>query len=297
MMKKIKYIFIFLVIAFVLGGIIISKYVLPYSIIKPYKFSENITPSDIGIKSVDVNIIVEDSINLKGYWVKSASIKPKAVMLLIHGVGGCKEHFLHLAKRLTALGIESVLMDSRAHGESGGQYCTYGFKEKNDIAVVIDYIKAKNDSISIGIWGNSMGGAIAIQALELDKRIEFGIIESTFTNLNEIVYDYQKNYTYNIGLKPFCSIALNEAGKIAGFTPNKVSPLASVRNIEQPVLIAHGEADQNIKFDYGKQLFENLSSIDKKFIPVKGAGHLDMRKIGGDKYAKAIEKFIVEHLK
>lgn len=295
MMKKIKYTLVFLIIAFILGGIIVSKYVLPYSIIKPYKFSENITPSDLGIKSVDVNIIVEDSIHLKGYWIKNDSVKPKAVMLLIHGVGGCKEHFLHLAKRLITLGIESVLMDSRAHGESGGQYCTYGFKEKHDIARVVDFIKT--DSISIGIWGNSMGGAIAIQALELDQRIEFGVIESTFTNLNQIVYDYQKNYTYNIGLKPFCSIALNEAGKIAGFTPDEVSPITSVRNIQQPVLIAHGEADKNIKFDYGKQLFENLSSTDKKFIPVKGAGHLDMRVVGRDKYAKTTEEFIVEHIK
>jgi len=188
-------------------------------------------------------------------------------------------------------------MDSRAHGESGGNYCTYGFKEKKDISKVVDFIKTKNDSIAIGIWGNSMGGAIAIQALELDKRIEFGIIESTFTNLSTIVYDYQKGYTYGIGLKPFCKIALNEAGKIAQFSPEQVSPISSVKNIEQPVLIAHGEADKNIKFDYGKLLFENLKSVDKKFIPVKGAGHFNLGVVGGEKYTQAIEKFILKYSK
>jgi len=296
MKKRIKVVFI-LIILFIIGGIIVSKYVLPYAIIQPPRVSEKIVPSDIGIKSLDINIIVEDSINLKGYWIKNETITAKSILILVHGIGGCKEHFLPLAKKLTAIGVESILMDSRAHGESGGNYCTYGFKEKKDISKVVDFIKTKNDSIAIGIWGNSMGGAIAIQALELDKRIEFGIIESTFTDLKQIVYDYQKNYTYGIGFRPFCSIALNEAGKIAGFSPNEVSPISSVRNIEQPILIAHGEADKNIKFDYGKLLFENLKSTDKKFIPVKGAGHFNLGVVGGEKYTQAIEKFILKNSK
>lgn len=297
MRKKIKYISLFLIITIGVGIYIIAKRVLPYSIIQPQRVSENITPSDLGLKSTAINITVEDSINLKGYWVKSDSIPPKSLIILIHGIGSCKEHFLNLSKNLTKIGVESIVMDSRAHGQSGGQYCTYGFKEKKDITEIIDFIKTKNDSITIGLLGNSMGGAIAIQALEYDNRIKFGIIESTFTSLNQIVYDYQKSFTYGIGLKPICNIALNEAGKIAQFNPNLVSPITCVQNIEQPVLIAHGDIDEKIKFDYGSLLFKNLKSVNKTFIPVKNAGHMNLAKVGGLDYAKTIEHFIIENSK
>ncbi len=297
MKKKIKLIFILVIIIIGTGSLIVAKYVLPYSIIQPPRVSEKIKPSDLDLKSTDINILVKDSITLKGYWVKSDAISPRSLILLVHGIGGCKEHFLNLSKELSKKGIESILMDSRAHGESEGLYCTYGSKEKEDITQIIDFIKTKNDSISIGIWGNSMGGAIAIQALEHDNRIKFGIIESTFTSLNQIVYDYQKSFTYGIGLKPICNIALNQAGKIAGFNPNQVSPISSVKNIEQPVLIAHGDIDQNIKFDYGKSLFKNLKSTHKKFVPVKNGGHFNIGKIGGTEYAKILEDFIIAHSK
>jgi len=244
------------------------------------------------LNSIDLNVITKDSVEIKGYWIKSDSILPKSAIIFVHGIGGCKEHFLNLSKSLVEIGIESILIDSRAHGKSGGQFCTYGYKEKNDISSVIDFVKNKNDSLPIGIWGNSMGGAIAIQALENDSRIAFGIIESTFTNLESIVYDYQKSYTYGLGLKPFCNIALNEAGKLADFNPELVSPLNSVRQIEQPILIAHGEKDKNIKFEYGKLLFENLKSKNKKFLPIKNGGHFDLGKKGGEKYKKAISNFL-----
>jgi len=295
MKKKIKYTVFILCIALVIGSILVAKYVLPYAIIQPPRISENISPSDLQLNSININVLTKDSIEIKGYWIKSDSIPPKSAILFVHGIGGCKEHFLNLSKNLMKIGIESILIDSRAHGKSGGQFCTYGYKEKSDISSVIDFIKKTNDSIPIGIWGNSMGGAIAIQALEHDTRIEFGIIESTFTSLDEIVYDYQKSYIYGIGLKPLCNIALNEAGKLAEFNPDLVSPITSVKQIKQPILIAHGEKDENIKFEYGKLLFDNLKSTDKKFMAIKNGGHFDLSEKGGDNYKKTIEDFLIKH--
>jgi len=295
MKKKIKYSLLILFILIGIGSVLISKYILSYAIIQPPRVSENIQPSDLNLKSIDINVITKDSIKIRGYWIKSDSINLKSIIVFVHGIGGCKEHFLNLSKKLSEIGIESILIDSRAHGKSGGKFCTYGYKEKVDISTVIDFVKKKNNTIPIGIWGNSMGGAIAIQALEYDKRIEFGIIESTFTSLEEIVYDYQKSNSYGIGLKPLCNIALNEAGKLAEFNPDLVSPITSVKQIEQPILIAHGDKDKNIKFEYGKLLFENLKSKDKKFITIKNGGHFDLSQKGGDKYKKNIMDFLIKH--
>lgn len=295
MRKKIAYFLCFLIGLVLAVGFYVSKYHLPYAIIKPLRITENSIPQDFGLKSIDLEIMVEDSLKLKGYWIKNDSISPRAIIVYAHGIGSCKEHALPLAKNLSKIGVETILMDNRAHGESGGQFCTYGYKEKYDISAIIDFIKKNNDSTSIGIWGHSMGGAIALQTLELDKRIEFGIIESAFADLNQIIYDYQKRMTYGIGLKPACYIALTEAGKIADFDPDAVSPINSVKNIEQPIMLAHGEVDQDIKFTYGQELFDNLKSKEKKFVPVKNAGHLDIPQKGGVAYDKLVKDFIILH--
>lgn len=119
----------------------------------------------------------------------------KGIMILLHKIGGSKESFLHLTKELSERGIESMIFDLRAQGESGGKYCTYGYYEKNDVCVIVDHIKRENAELEIGVWENSLGGAVAVKAMEADQRIDFGIIESTFTALDIIVSDYQKRFT------------------------------------------------------------------------------------------------------
>jgi len=297
MRKRIVYIALFLIFILVITSYFVAKHVLPYAIIQPPRVSENISSSDLNIKSSSISIITNDSIQLKGYWIKNDAIPPKSIIIFAHGIGGCKEHFLNLSKHLLNMGIESVLIDSRAHGKSSGQYTTYGFKEKKDIAQVVDFIKKENNTTPIGIWGNSMGGAIAIQSLAYDPRIQFGIIESTFTDLRTILYDYQKAVTLGILFKPLCNIALNEAGKIADFDPHLVSPITDVQQITQPILMAHGKKDKKIKFSYGKALFKKLQTTDKQFITVENGGHFDLAEKGGETYQKAIRDFLIRHSK
>lgn len=275
-----------------LVGYFLAKNVLPYAIIQPPRLNESWVPEDFDLVYQRLEIATTDSIQLKGYHIKAHVAPAKAVILFVHGIGGCKEHFLPLSQAMALEGYESLLIDSRAHGESGGDYTSYGYKEKKDLAHLVDYMKQYNDTIPIGIWGNSMGGAIALQAMEYDKRIEFGIIESTFTSLREIVYDYQAGYTYGLRMPWLCDIALDKAGVIGDFIPDEVSPLRAVQNIEQAVFIAHGQKDENIDFSYGQRLFENLATPHKKFVPVKEGGHFNLSEKGGSTYKQELIQFL-----
>jgi len=295
--KKLTFSLLFIIITIGVSGYIAGNSILPYSIIKPQRISENITPDSLNLKSTHIDICVDKNVTLKGYWIQPDQNETKAIMILLHGIGGCKEHFLGLAKKLANKGIASIVFDSRAHGKSGGEYCTYGYKEKKDISKIINYIKSKAPTLPLGIWGNSMGGAIAIQALEEDNRLEFGIIESTFTELDQIVYDYQKRHLKGIGIKILTDFALKRAGEIGDFDPNMVKPIISVKNIEQPVLITHGDSDENISFHYGKALFDELKSKHKKFIKVKGGGHYDLSTKGGFNYNETIFDFLQNSIK
>jgi len=277
-------------------GIIGVYLIAPFAITQPPKIETSVTPEKMDLAFEDLNILTVDSVDLSGYWIKPETDSSKGILILIHGIGGCKEHFLGLAKELSKKGIESILFDGRAHGKSGGEFCTYGFKEKMDIAQIVDTIKSRKPNLPIGIWGNSLGGAIAIQALEVDKRIQFGVIESTFTDLNQIVFDYKKRILKGIGIRSLSDYALGRAGEVAGFDPLKIKPIESVKNIEQPVFMAHGDADENISFKYGQQLFDNLKTENKEFVLVKGGGHFGLFEAGGNDYKNKIMGFIERQL-
>lgn len=270
-------------------------HVLPYSIIKPQRTTSINYLENNAINFDSVFVISFDTTKLKGYHVKSSLSKPKASIILVHGIGGCKEHFTNLAANLAKKGYDCWVFDNRAHGESEGLYTTYGYLEKKDIKAIVDAIKQKTPETKVAIWGNSLGGAIAIQALEYDKRIGFGIIESTFTNLRQIVYDYQKRLFFDVGIEFASNMALDEAGKIARFNPDKVSPIEAVKKITQPILICHGDKDENISVEYGKSLFNNLASKDKTLVLVKGGGHYNLATTGGSTYNNKLIGFLEVH--
>lgn len=281
----------------ILGGLAIAfviHNVLPYAIISRHKQPLTITPQEIGLSAEKAQFTVEDSITLKGYWIspEQKQKQPQSLIILLHGIGGGKEHFYQLAKTLAQQNIATLVYDARGHGESDGQYISYGFYEKYDVSKIVASAKIRYPGIPIGIWGNSMGGAVALQALALEPQLDFGIIESTFTDLTQIVYDYQKRYSFGIGLRPVCDYALGRAGEIGRFDPENISPIDAVRQINQSIFIAHGTEDPNINFKYGKALYDNLKSKDKTFYPVEGANHYNLFEKGGNDYWNAINRFI-----
>ncbi len=275
---------------------LLTTYVLPYAILQPKRLLLDVDPASVSLNYSSIAIALEQQDSLRGYLFKPLSDTPKATLILVHGIGGAKEHFFPLASKLTEDGYNAIVLDNRAHGGSGGKYTTYGFKEKEDISLIVHYLNQEFPELKVGIWGSSMGGAIAIQAMEQDKRIAFGIVESTFINLEQIVYDYQKRFSAGIGLRFLTDYVIARAGVIADFDPKKVSPENAVKNITQPMFLAHGDQDERITYTYGELLFKNLAATHKTFELVKGAGHLNVGEVGGEGYYKRVMDFVMRQL-
>lgn len=296
-----------LVVLFIIGiisFIVLVEFVLPYAIVMPQKidlvaqkerFPYGTLPQDYQLKTVVLDLVTKDSIRLSNYLALSTQDTVKGTMLMLHGIGGCKEDYLGIAKSLTDSGYNCMIYDARAHGQSGGEYCTFGYHEKEDVQTVVAAILEYDSTASIGIWASSMGAAVALQALAIEARIKFGVIESTFTELPEIVYEYQKRYCLGLGLRFASNRSLTLAGRIAHFDPYQIQPIEACKNIKQPILMNHGDADLHIPIRYGKQLFEALASQDKTFYTVKGAGHINLYSVGGEAYYQNTFNFIAAH--
>lgn len=239
----------------------------------------------------DILITSFDKTRLSARLTYSATDTTKSTIILLHGIRSNKDHFLDLSSLLAKEGFNSVALDLRAHGESGGQFCTFGVNEKKDIKKIIDYLIEKENLERIGIWGQSLGGAVALQSMGFDNRIKFGIIESTFSDFKTIVNDYFDLHA-GFSLKPFSDYLSNRAASIADFNPEDAKPIKYCEKIYQPILIVHGNNDERIDISYGRANFSKIKSLDKEFLDIDNANHLNVWKVGGKAYFDKVLKFL-----
>lgn len=271
----------------IVGVAYVVENIMPYMPISPIRRTRDADAADIkNFQTLDIE--VEKGLILRGYFAPAT--QAKATLILVHGIGGFKEGFISFAKFLNNRHINVLLYDQRAHGKSGGKYCTFGHYEKKDISKLIDTIQ-KMDTRPIGIFGASLGGAVALQALAEDKRLQFGIIESTFNTLENVVAEYGKGY-FGFRSEWLARHVLRKSAVIANFDPFSVRPSEACKQIAQPLFFAHGTDDPKIPMTFNKENFVNTASTQKIFYEVQGAKHSNLHIVGGDAYKSKLIKFI-----
>jgi uncharacterized protein len=272
-------------------------HVLPYSAIRPLRCNADsfLTPKVAGLNWEPFNITVQDSIKLIGWFIHSSNKTANGTVFVLHGIASCKAGMLTTAKLLADSGFNCVLYDSRASGESGGVNCTFGYYEKYDLSSYIDSTIARYPgSGPYAIFGHSMGAAVSLQALALDKRLSCGVVMSPFADLKQIIRDYFARTAFRMDYIP--DEAVRHSEEIAAFKADSVKPAISARNITQPVLVIHGTNDKNISIIYGKEIYDNLQSKDKEWYPVAKAMHNNIPVVGGDEWKKRILAFLRKNL-
>jgi dipeptidyl aminopeptidase/acylaminoacyl peptidase len=104
-----------------------------------------------------------------GIFHRPCSNGPFPTVLMCHGLAGHKTGkyrlYVHLAEKLSSLGIASLRIDFRGSGDSEGHFSetTIG-SEVSDAAVALDYLRGRPDvdKSRIGIFGRSVGGTVAL---------------------------------------------------------------------------------------------------------------------------------------
>jgi uncharacterized protein len=284
----------FIVVIFILF-IVFVEYGMPYMPIVPVRNTSAAVPSDFGLQYERLDIEADTNLILSGYFVH-ALMEPKATIILLHGIGSNKENWLGYARLLAENGFNCVVYDQRAHGKSGGKFCTFGFYEKKDVSKIVDNLLLREQLLPVGIQGASLGGAVALQALGYDKRLAFGIVESTFNTLENVIEEYGYDY-FKFRSRWLVRHILSKSAIIARFRPFDIKPVDDCRDIEQPILMVHGDADEKIPIDFNKENFAALKSADKEFFVVKGAGHNNVGEVGGAQYRQKVFGFLNRILK
>lgn len=224
-------------------------------------------------------------------WFIPSEPPVRGTIFYLHGVGDNKISGLRLAQVFHARRFNVMMYDSRAHGRSEGRYCTYGFYEKFDVAKAIDCLgeRGKSSLGKIGLFGTSMGAAIAVQAASVEPRIRAVVAEGCFTNLRTITVDYQRRLL-RMPWHFLRNVAMKRSEHIAHFSHHEVSPLRALAKVNVPILFIHGKNDARIRYQYSEQLFA-AAHEPKDLYLIDGANHTDIHSIAQEEYEERVARF------
>jgi dipeptidyl aminopeptidase/acylaminoacyl peptidase len=258
-------------------------------------FTNLLEPRDAGLPQEDLTLTTQEGYKLSCWFVRHPG-EARGTIIYLHGVGDCKIGGVPYAKLFFGRNFNVFLYDSRRHGISEGPYCTYGFHEKVDLSIVLDYLKSRTDSRigKIGVFGTSMGAAIALQTAAIDPRIDAVVAEASFTDLRTVMVDYQKRII-KLPWHFLRNLAMSRSQKLAGFKARYVSPIHAVRHVQKPVLFIHGTDDTRIRAEYSRALYDNANQ-PKELLLIHKGDHTDLLNVGGSEYEQRIVDFFERHL-
>jgi alpha-beta hydrolase superfamily lysophospholipase len=241
----------------------------------------------------EFDVRASDGTILRGWKVRSA--KPNGDwVLLFHGVADNRVGTIGQSEILLRAGYSVVMMDQRAHGESGGSMATYGWLERDDSRAVVDALVSTEHPVHIFALGESMGAGIALQSAGFDPRIEAVVAEAPFASLREASYDYAGLQEYPLLGKtlfaPGAWVMLYRGGKLAGFSASGVSPEQAVAARNFPVLLICDEADTTLPCRHAMRIYAAARGPKSLWI-VPGAFHTAALGFAPEEFRQRILEF------
>jgi pimeloyl-ACP methyl ester carboxylesterase len=229
----------------------------------------------LGAVRADFTVRPADGAVLSGWKVRPAQPNGDWV-LLFHGVADNRMGEMSYAQLLLQHGYSVVMMDARGQGASEGSMVTYGWKERDDIRLVIDHLSMTDSTHCLFLLGESMGAAVALQSAGIEPRIDGVVAESSFRNLREVTYDYAGlQWSPFLGktlFRPASMAAVPRMEKEGGFRAEEVSPERAVARRAFPVLLICDEKDTTIPCRHSTAIYAAATG-PKDLWKVPGAGH------------------------
>ena len=197
-------------------------------------------------------------------WMCHAIGPSRGTIVYLHGIADNRSSAVGAIERFRGRGFDVIAYDSRGHGQSGGEMCTYGFYEKRDLASVI----SKVGHGPIVLIGTSLGGSVALQHAGESSSIDAIVAIEAFSDLRTVARERAPFFFTDGTIEKAFALAEERAR----FDVDVVSPLEAATRIQVPVLMIHGANDLETPADHSRRIFEALAG-PKELVIVPGVGH------------------------
>ena len=230
-------------------------------------------PSDFGLEFEDVYLATSDGVRIHGWFVPGPG---GTTLLWFHGNGGNISHRVdNIAGLNRRLGVSILIIDYRGYGLSEGSPDEQGTYLDAEAALAHALSRPDVDPERVVLFGRSLGCAVAAE-MALRHDVYAVVLESPFTSISSMA---SRAYPFLPGL-----------GLLTG---DMYDTLDKAARIDVPVMVLHGDSDEIVPFEMGREVFE-AAPEPKRFYAIQGAGHNDTYAVGGSPYLDALGSFLAE---
>nr|WP_206529021.1 alpha/beta hydrolase [Clostridium perfringens] len=248
----------------------------------------------------DITLKSFDGLNLTSTLIMNENPTNKFIVL-VHGVSICYVGSLKYFDIFYKNGFNVLIVNQRRHGKSEGKYSTYGFYEKYDVNMWIEYLKSRfGNDIILGLHGESMGAGTVMETIPLNDSIKFVIEDCGYSNFHELIgfqitHAYKNRLVRKI-LHPSLIFANFFMKTKAKFSMKKIVPIDIVSSTSLPMMFIHGKEDYFVPWYMAVDLYKAKTKGYKELYLVEGAKHAEALEVNKILYEKKIMTFIEKAL-
>ncbi len=280
----------------VLAYLLVGSY-LANQLTEPKRQAQRNSPAEYALKFEELQVRSRDQLALATWFIPAES---DSAVLLVHGLATCRScefdgRFVEFASQLHNLGLNILMIDLRAHGQSEGSHVTFGVKEKWDVLGAIDWLEQRGFK-KIGLLGVSLGAASTVEAAvdpHGGDRAGAIVLDSCFSSVSELL---QKNFPeatrYPVALLPggiFMARLLFDADF------NSVRPSSQLPRIRAHVMLIYAQQDRYLPLG---QINEMISARrDSETWIVSDAGHARIYNAHPQEYVDRVGRFFAQSLR
>lgn len=253
-------------------------------------------PVQFGLRAETVRFRATDGVSLEGWKISGDVAKPW--IILCHGVGSNRSDVLDIAAGLQRDGFNLFLFDFRGHGGSAGRTTSFGWLEQRDLEGALAFLGQQPDvpARPYGIYGISMGAAVALTVAARDERLGAVAADSPYTDLGDSLGRHMR-LMYPVPRVPFQWFVLATYRLRFGVWPDRVSPATAARALgTRRLLLIQGADDQRMPMA-GAQAIAQAAGASGELWVIPGAAHLEGFSLDPAGYLARLTQFFASSLR
>jgi pimeloyl-ACP methyl ester carboxylesterase len=236
----------------------------------------------------EVTIAAEDGGQLEAWRVEPKG-PSRGIVVLAHGWGRNRDRMVNRGRIFSRLGFTTIMHSARDHGNSSPQrfMCAPRFAE--DIEAVLRWVGEP-----VLLYGHSIGAAAAVIAASRNPgRVKLLFLEACYARTREALLSLYRTYNWVFGVF-FAPMVILWMEIFWKWGLEKVSPVRLAAGIDCPVLIIHGERDQNFPLHHAWRLRDSFPSGRAEAFVAVGADHSSSSL--DPEYPAVVKSFVDRHL-
>lgn len=275
----------------------------------------------------------KDGLNLYFQCWKPAQIVPqiepqdsKAIIAIVHGSGEHSGRYSNVVNYFGEKNYQLYGFDFRGHGKSEGKtgHVMDWQEYREDLDCFLQLVQAENPGKPLFLYSHSMGAQIALDYLTLNRHLPLtGIIASApaiappavsrlLIHAGKVLSIILPGFQLENGLdvntisrdpevvRAYSNDPLVNSKISARFGSQFLACIDRVQsnaaNIDVPLFMFHGEADQIIPVQGTLQFFDKISFADKKLKTYPGGFHEPHNDLQKQEVFQDVEQWLNEHI-